>query len=167
MPAWPQETTAALDAYYGDPDANGDGGADPSWERDHLVRIPVPWRMVASWNTTQAISRIQIHYRCAESLSRVLAAVWAHYGSQAAIEAARMHFYGGGYNFRLKRGLEGLSMHAYGAAVDFDPERNPLGKKHGPNMMPHPVIDAFAAEGWVWGGTFKKRPDCMHFQATA
>ena len=34
-------------------------------------------------------------------------------------------------------------------------------------MMPLPVVAVFEAAGWKWGGRFKSRKDCMHFQATA
>jgi hypothetical protein len=33
-------------------------------------------------------------------------------------------------------------------------------------MLPRPVIDAFLAEGWCWGGDFNVTKDPMHFQAT-
>ena len=41
-------------------------------------------------------------------------------------------------------------------AVDFDPEQNPLGKRHvhTDGMMPLAVVQLFDAEGWRWGGTF-------------
>jgi hypothetical protein len=53
--------------------------------------------------------------------------------------------------------------------VDFDPENNPLGRVYVEEsaMMPRAVVEIFEAEGWRWGGSFWRRPDCMHFQATA
>ena len=78
-----------------------------------------------------------------------------------------MHLYGGCYNFRLIKNSNRLSCHAWGAAIDLDPEKNPLGVKYDESkgMMPRAVINIFEAEGWKWGGRFTKRPDCMHFQA--
>ncbi|MGH9753910.1 MAG: M15 family metallopeptidase [Blastocatellia bacterium] len=34
-------------------------------------------------------------------------------------------------------------------------------------MMPKVVVKIFKAERWKWGGSFRSRPDCMHFQATS
>jgi hypothetical protein len=51
---------------------------------------------------------------------------------------------------------------------DLDPDRNPLGKpwQADNGMMPELVVAPFKAAGWKWGGRFKNRKDCMHFQAT-
>jgi hypothetical protein len=112
------------------------------------------------------VSSVLVHRKCSDSLLRILGAIKDHYGSQAAIDAARMHLFGGVYNFRLMRGGSSLSIHSWGAAIDLDPERNGLGVKYNAakGMMPAPVIAAFEKEGWTWGGRWK-RPDAMHFQA--
>ncbi|MBU8543705.1 MULTISPECIES: M15 family metallopeptidase [Roseomonadaceae] len=166
MPVWPQDTDAALDAFYGDPDKDNDGAPDSHWEGANLVAIPARWRMVASWDHGLKIRSLRIHWRCAESLGQALDTIMSHYGSQSAIEAARMHLYGGGYTFRRRTSGSRLSTHAYGAAVDFDPARNGFGVpwRDGAGMMPVPVIQAFQAQGWVWGGDWGT-PDAMHFQA--
>lgn len=166
MSTWPKQTPAAMNAYYGNPDANSDGAADAKWEAAHLVSIKPPYRMVLAWDTTKVVKTIRVNKACAESLSRVLEAIIDHYGSQAAVEKARMHLYGGCYNFRVKRGGSTLSIHSWGAAIDLDPERNAFGKvwRSGSGMMPKAVIDIFQAEGWEWGGLWAKA-DAMHFQA--
>ena len=53
--------------------------------------------------------------------------------------------------------------------MDFDPQNNPLGRAHvdGGMMMSRAVVDIPEAEGCRWGRSFRRRPDCMHFQATA
>jgi hypothetical protein len=78
-----------------------------------------------------------------------------------------MHLYGGCYNFRLIKDSNRLSTHAWGASIDLDPQKNPLGKPYNETrgMMPKAVIKIFEAEGWKWGRRFRNRPDCMHFQA--
>lgn len=165
MNIWPRQSESKT--FYGDPDANHDGRADPAWESVNLTKIAPPWRMVLAWAPTQVVRGIWIHKKCAASLSTVLLATWEHYGrDQRAIEDARMHLYGGAYNFRLTRGGTTLSQHSYACAIDLDPEHNGLGRKWIANthMMPQPVIDAFRTEGWTWGGEWD-RPDPMHFQA--
>jgi hypothetical protein len=84
--------------------------------------------------------------------------------SQARIEANHLHLFGGSYNFRLMRGSNQLSMHSWGCALDLDPEGNPFGRNRAKCRMPAPVVEAFQAEGFEWGGRWK-RPDAMHFQA--
>jgi hypothetical protein len=155
-----------MSAFYGNPDTNSDGQPDKAWEAANLVRITPPYRMVLAWDPKRMVSTILVHRKCSDSLLRILTAIKAHYGTQAAIDAARMHLFGGVYNFRLMRGGSSLSIHSWGAAIDLDPERNGLGVKYNPakGMMPAPVIAAFEAEGWTWGGRWK-RGDAMHFQA--
>lgn len=168
MTAWPKQDAASMNAFYGNPDTNRDGAADPAWEAANIVRIVPPYRMVLAWDTSKVLSGIRIHRKCAESLSRILTNIAEHYGSQEAIEKARLHLYGGGYMFRLKRGGSTLSNHSWGSAIDLDPENNGFGRKWRPRsgMMPEAVIDIFKAEGWRWGGPWST-PDAMHFEAVS
>lgn len=154
-----------MNAYYGNPDANGDGSPDPAWEGANLVRFVPPYPMVLAWAPETPVSFIRCHKSAAPSLHRVLSRIGSIYGSDEALRAARMHLYGGAYQFRLMRGAHQLSIHSWGAAIDLDPERNAFGRHYDPaTMMPRAVIDAFASEGWVWGGMWST-PDAMHFQA--
>ncbi|MBN9061305.1 MAG: M15 family metallopeptidase [Rhizobiales bacterium] len=166
MSQWPAQSPAAMNDFYGNPDANHDGRADPAWMKANLVRVKPPYRMKWSW--AGDVTTITVHRRCAESLLRALDAVARHFGSQQAIERARMHLCGGAFNFRLMRGGSNLSVHSWGAAIDLDPERNGLGRRYAESlgMMPMAVVEIFAREGWEWGGRWS-RPDAMHFQAAA
>lgn len=62
-----------------------------------------------------------------------------------------------------------LSMHSWGIAVDFDPQRNRMGGTdgvtHGPSMLrKHPeFVKVFEDAGWEWGGRWRMQDD-MHFQ---
>lgn len=161
MSAWPQQSPAAMNAYYGNPDANGDGAPDRAWEDANIVSIAPPYGMVLAWAPATPVRSIRVHRRAADSLSRVLTNIALHYGNQIAIERARLHLYGGAYMFRLMRGANRLSIHSWGAAIDLDPGHNGFGAK--PQMDPA-VVSIFAAEGWVWGGPWHT-PDGMHFQA--
>lgn len=164
MTAWPHELVPGeLNAFYGDPGPIN-GPADPAWEAANLIEVVPPWHMTEGG---APVAGIRFHRKAAESLQRVLAAIWNAYGqSQAAIEAAGLHKFDGSYNHRPVRGVtpERLSVHGYGAALDLNADGNPLGADQG--TMPRNVVDAFHAEGWEWGGDFTGRKDWMHFQAT-
>jgi hypothetical protein len=165
---WPVDSYKSLVSFFGDPDSNNDGLADRDWEDANLIRITAPWQMHLSWAPTAVLRLITIHSKCAASLGTILNSIWVAFEQdQAKIEYAGLNSFGGAYNFRRKRGLASLSTHAFGAAVDFAPTRNPLGRAWKPNMgmMPEVVISIFKSEGWVWGGDWKSRPDPMHFQA--
>lgn len=157
MTTWPLQRDCAK--FYGDPRTKA-GNASAKWESTNLVIIPCPW--VLRYDG-KPVKGIRIHRKCAESLARVLDAIWQRVGrSQAEIDRIGMSIYGGSYNFRPVRGGASLSMHAYGCAVDFDPPRNGLGNKS--PAMDRRVIEEFEREGWEWGGHWS-RTDGMHFQA--
>jgi hypothetical protein len=165
MPKWPTQSTAA--DFYGKNlrVLKGTAGADPAWERANLVLVRLPWRAVASWDKSITIKSLRVHRLVAESLTRILNAIWEAFGrNQKAIDAAGMNLIGGGYNWRQMRGKARLSMHAYGCAVDFDPARNGMGDPT--PEMDRRVVETFKAEGWVWGGDWSPQSrDGMHFQA--
>jgi hypothetical protein len=74
--------------------------------------------------------------------------------------------YFGCYVNRPIRGGSTPSLHARGAAIDFDANRN-RNAQHWPvsATMPIEVMECFAREGWLCAGAFWSR-DAMHFQAT-
>jgi len=165
----PVERDDDLRAFYGTIEMRADGFPTAAWEATNLTTIVAPYPLTASWNPAVTLSRLRCHRKIAESLRGILRAILEHYGSTEAVRAVRMHLTGGVYNFRPISGSARLSMHSYGAAIDLDPERNPLGKAWDPNagMIPMAVVDIFEAEGWKWGGRFRNRKDCMHFQASS
>lgn len=86
-----------------------------------------------------------------------------------------------GFNFRTIAGTDRLSLHALGAAIDINPVQNPYVARHDiqpptsmeyldrarlrPGMIarPGPVIEAFEAFGWRWGGDWSTSKDYQHF----
>jgi hypothetical protein len=58
-------------------------------------------------------------------------------------------------------------MHAYGAAIDWDAPDNPMGfgNLHHRLTDDDPLIAAFKAELWRWGGDYCARHDYMHVEA--
>lgn len=164
---WPSPDRSALEAFFGRHETDpATGKPTAAWEAAHLADLAPPYPMVLAWAPGVAVRTIRCHRLVAGPLERVLRAVARHFGDTDALRRAGMHLYGGAYCYRPVRGGRATSLHAWGAAIDLDPARNPLGRAHGaaPGMMPPAVVRLFEAEGWAWGGRFS-RPDCMHFEA--
>jgi hypothetical protein len=143
------------DAFYGNPRGKN-GQASESWKAKNLTTIKPPFKMTYAG---KPVSSITIHRKCAESLKRVFDAIWIASGkSQATIAKWGMDIYGGSHNFRLSRNSNNISNHAYGCAVDFDPENKPNGQSR--KRFPVVVVKAFTDEGWD-----NLANDPMHFEA--
>lgn len=71
--------------------------------------------------------------------------------------------YGGCFVARVTRGRSTISTHAWGLAIDLNPEQNPLGDVGTPEAMHPDLVDCFTEQGFIWGGLFQ-RPDPMHLQ---
>jgi hypothetical protein len=153
---WPVEREAALVAFYGLP---GDEA--------NLVSVEVPYAHRLSWAPSEHVHRIRCHRSVADSLARVLGRVLEHYGA-AGIDALRLDLWGGCYNHRRKRGGTAWSTHAWGIAMDYDPDRNRLnwGREHA--SFARPEYEAWwrcwEEEGWVSLGR-SAHFDWMHVQA--
>ena len=162
---WPKPSREALIAYYGNPDNDNNGQADPSWESSNLTYITPPYQMFWSWSMAP-VKRIKLHKKCAGSLIRCLTQIESCH-TPSYIREKQLDQCGGAYNFRLMRGGNLLSMHSYGCAIDLAPSANPMGRQWKPEngMMPASIVEIFADEGWKFGGAWG-RPDAMHFEAT-
>ena len=66
----------------------------------------------------------------------------------------------GCFNIRKKRGLNSMSLHSWGIAIDVNAAWNGLGKE--PVLSPE-FVKCFTDNGFDWGGTWKRK-DGMHFQ---
>ena len=172
MVNWPNRDAVSLSNFYGQPwKVTSDGIVlDPLFERAHITRIPAAFDM---WMGEAKIMRLAVNKKIAEPLSRILERIAKETSAKERREFG-IDEYGGGFNFRPIRGNGGkltvnkLSLHSYGAAVDFSPTLNPIEKPYNPSakMMPHEIIEIFKSEGAFWGGDFRTRPDCQHFEFT-
>ena len=90
------------------------------------------------------------------------------------------------FNCRFVAGQPGVwSEHAFGRAIDVNPIENPYvtgsgyvsppagapyahRSRHAQGMIHRggPVVAAFAAAGWEWGGSWPGTKDYQHFSAT-
>lgn len=75
----------------------------------------------------------------------------------------------GGFAERTIAGTDRLSAHAFGIAIDLDKSMSDYWRwqKKGPhrwrNRIPQAIVDAFEAEGFIWGGRWYHY-DTMHFE---
>jgi hypothetical protein len=160
---WPLQSQC--DAFYGDPrPRNTRETFNAAWARENIIRIACPWSLT---DGVRRFSSIQIHRKAARSLERVLARVWDDVGrSEATIRELRYDVFSGSFVFRRKRGARSLSIHAYGAAIDWDAPDNPMRARRHLFTNDSPLIRAFKSEGWVWGGDWAgDSVDAMHVQA--
>ncbi len=67
-----------------------------------------------------------------------------------------------GYNCRKVKGTNSWSAHAFGLAVDINPDKNPFGSTLVTDMPPT-FVQMWTAYGWGWGGAWTSRKDAMHF----
>ena len=164
---WPKDKRADLDAFYGRHLLGANGRPTSAWLSEHLKNFTAPYPLTLSWDLNAQVTKLYCHKLVGESLVSIFEKILAHYGNITEVRKARMHLYGGVYNYRPIKDSNRLSTHAWGASIDLDPEKNPRDKAYVANsgMMPMDVVNIFEAEGWKWGGRFQNRPDCMHFQA--
>lgn len=142
---WPKSDQASLTAFYGD-----------AGDESQLVNLPAP---VPMFYDDSRIKTIRCHRKVADSLARALTK--AHTDAPEIVKA-----YDGCYNNRPMRGGSLPSLHARGAAIDFDAAHNGnLVSWPAKATMPFEVMKAFAFQGWLSAGAFWGR-DAMHFQAT-
>lgn len=161
MSDWPKQTPAALNAFYGNPDANGDGSPDLKWQQDNLTTITPPYPM---FYDGKKVSKISCHKKIAEALLAALVKVKAITTAEERKQYGLDQF-GGVFNFRRKRNGTTLSTHSWAIAIDLAVALNGFGVKYGsqPDMMPAKVVAAFEEQGATWGGLWSN-PDAMHFQ---
>lgn len=122
---------------FGDP-------LSPGWEQNNLVTI----------NTLNGQSW-RVHKLAAPSFEGLLRdLVAAGYNPTSS----------GGFNYRPIRGGTSLSQHAFGNAIDINAAANPMLKGELRTDLPPNTAEIAARHGLTWGGTWKNRPDPMHFE---
>jgi len=131
------------------------------------TRITPPWKMRLAWDKRRFIQKMTLHEKVADSASRAMQRVYSSYGD-AGIKKLGLDLFGGSLNVRKMRGGSRYSMHSWGIAIDFDPERNQLRWKEPRARLSHddavPFWEAWEAEGWIALGR-ERNFDWMHVQA--
>lgn len=130
--------------------ANVHGFGDPhtpGWRDAHLVEIPVPG------GGTVVVNRL-----AANSFQGFL-------GNLADLGYSMPNVQG--FNLRNVTGGTDLSQHAFGGAIDVNPDNNPYVKPrpaHIQTDLPQNVSDLAAKWGLAWGGDWRSLVDPMHFE---
>lgn len=150
MPAvspWPYPDQASLRSFY------GQAGTEANLVEIKVTNLGILYEGVP-------VRIIRAHDLVADSLLRILTKI------ADSPHRGILTRYAGVYNFRQKRGGSSYSVHAYGAAIDLDPDHNAF-KDSWPmkSTMPLEVMEIFATEGWKSAGAFWGY-DAMHFEAT-
>jgi lysozyme family protein len=107
---WPKQ--AEVSSFYGE-------------VGQHQTKLVLPYPMRLAWETSTIVKWTFCHEKVHDAALRVLTRVLQHYGADKVREL-RLDLFGGCLNVRKMRGGSGWSMHSWGIAFDFDPDRNQL-----------------------------------------
>jgi hypothetical protein len=146
--------------FYTLPTRNDDGTVTQEWKTGNLITIASPFPMTLSWGGVA--TKITCHKKISDVLLQALNKI-----KDAGLDTYLSQSYGGCYQDRAIRGdVSNLSLHAFGAALDFRVAQNPLGSVGEPEMA-QKIAPVFSAFGFTWGGNFTGRKDPQHFQAAS
>ena len=130
------------------------------------TRLVFPYPMRLAWETSTVVKSASCHEKVHDAAERVLKRVLSEYGLDR-IKELRLDLFGGCLNPRLKRGGTSPSMHAWGIAFDFDPDRNALKMNHTRAAFAKPEykkwFDLWEEEGAISLGRARDF-DWMHVQ---
>ncbi|MBI5813402.1 MAG: M15 family metallopeptidase [Meiothermus silvanus] len=158
--------------YYGDPLgktgkslSNGLILPDREWERQNIVLLSCEhlpgWPKFPGPNGPMNVRGVRVH----RLVAPVLKATWAEVVRRGFHRELRS--YDGAYLPRhmLYDPRRPLSVHAFGAALDFDARWNGYGLPYSRIAISRNVVAVFKFYGWQWGGDWNPT-DGMHFQWT-
>lgn len=160
MTEWPKQSE--VNKFYGNPRGSGLYHASSAWEQENLIFVKPPFQMTYEG---KPIKGFRFHKKCSEALLQA----FKNMQDAAGNDYEKLKFWGvtkfsGSYVYRLMRGGNSLSMHAYGIAIDLDAENNGFYNKT-PRFAKFPeVLKAFDDVGATWGGRWKRATDGMHWQ---
>jgi hypothetical protein len=137
---------------------------DPGRARlDALLRAVYPARDV---NTVNFMGhKVMVHARVAAAFAHVAARLERLIAADPSLRKLVSPL-GGTLNVRKIAGTDRTSAHAYGIAIDLNPALGNYWRwdKGGwRNRIPQSIVDAFEAEGFIWGGRWAHF-DTMHFE---
>lgn len=129
----------------------------------------VPYTFRLAWDKSTKVKAFTMHKKVGPSAVGILEEVRDHYGGQKAMEELRLDLFGGCLNVRKMRGGSRWSTHAWGAAIDFDPEHNAFRWTAKRASLARPIYnrwwEIWEREGWVSLGR-ERGYDFQHVQAS-
>jgi D-alanyl-D-alanine carboxypeptidase len=129
---------------------------DSRWQTDFLTTIELPFPLTLSWDHSRSVQRI----RCHKKLGAIFADTFTRI--QSAGFQSKITSFGGCFSFRSQRTGSKLSTHAWGIAIDLNPESNAQGTA---GNMDVGLASILKQAGFSWGGDWQgKVRDPMHFQ---
>lgn len=133
-----------------------DHSLDPRWQADFLAPAKLPFPLTLSWDPSRAVNSMTCHKLLTSTFTDAFMRI-----QNAGLQSILTSF-AGCFSFRPQRMGTKLSTHAWGIAVDLNPESNEQGTAG--NMDPA-IVSIFRDAGFEWGGDWQGRSrDPMHFQ---
>ncbi|MGH9516344.1 MAG: M15 family metallopeptidase [Terriglobales bacterium] len=129
---------------------------EAAWQSEFLARVTLPFPLIISWDRSQRVTAITCHKLLTTAFVSVFDRIQSS-GLQNKITS-----FGGCFSFRPQRTGTKLSTHAWGIAIDLNPETNQQGTA---GDMDPALIAIFREAGFKWGGDWQGQTrDPMHFQ---
>jgi peptidoglycan hydrolase-like protein with peptidoglycan-binding domain len=153
---WPRQTQAEMAKFFGQVGAN-----------QATLEVPAGYPLRLAWDLAKPVTRFSCHEKIRDPARHVLVRTLDHYGP-ARISELGLDLFGGCLNVRKMRGGSAWSVHAWGAALDFDPEQNQLRWNRSRARFARPEYERWwrfwEEEGFVSLGRARDF-DWMHVQA--
>ena len=151
---WPKQSASSRDKFFGQKGTN-----------QGSLKLPFPMRI--AWAQEKTITKMTLNKKVIESAGRVFEKIASRYDAGPRARLG-MDLFGGSLNVRRMRGGTAWSIHSWGCAIDFDPERNQLKWKKPRATLSSPECEDFwgiwEEEGWFSLGRARNY-DWMHVQA--
>lgn len=129
--------------------------------------VEIPFDMFLAWEKGTRVRKITVHQKVAASAQHCFNRIGEVY-TAAERKALGIDLFGGSLNVRKMRGGNAYSMHSWGIAIDFDPERNGLNVHKPQARLSHddavPFWVIWESQGWLSLGRTRNF-DWMHIQA--
>jgi hypothetical protein len=144
-------------ARYGKPNQRG----------TYLRPVTLPFPLRVAWAPQTLVRRLNCHKLEGDRITAIFGDILAYYGPKRIRELG-IDLFGGCFNYRRMKLHNAWSRHAWGIAIDLDPDRNGLHVDHTKAQFARPeyapLIDAFESHGWINLGR-RLDMDWMHFEA--
>lgn len=153
---WPKQDYTSMVNFYG-----------PVGENQ--TQLDIPYKLKLAWAPSTTLTKITCNERVAKSLYTILENTLKTYGDKEIVKL-RLDLFGGCLNVRKMRGGSSWSQHAWGCAVDIDPDNNQLKWGKDRAWLARPVYNDFwkIVENEGWNSLGRSRGyDYMHFSAVS